>query len=103
MLQFLRALFPGGEIHVEDQSSQGTTAGVTSAATSSGAAQAPEAEPNVSEEGIFLSNLLRGIMPVISQHIGRGGDSSEDQVTRDPSTQVGVLHCFLFFPDSIFD
>ncbi|XP_057416746.1 ubiquitin-like domain-containing protein CIP73 [Lotus japonicus] len=90
VLQFLRALFPGGEIHVEDPSSQGTTAGVTSAATSSGAAQAPEAEPNVSEEGIFLSNLLRGIMPVISQHIGRGGDSSEDQVTRDPSTQVEI-------------
>ena len=29
VLQFLRTFFPGGEIHVEDSSVQGTTAGST--------------------------------------------------------------------------
>ncbi|KAJ1382371.1 Ubiquitin-like domain superfamily [Sesbania bispinosa] len=93
VLQFLRTLFPGGEIHVEDSSLQGTTAGSTSehATTSMGAAQAqaqaPEAEPRVSDEGIFLSNILREIMPVISQ-VGSEGNSSVDQMAQDSSTQT---------------
>ncbi|XP_061350728.1 ubiquitin-like domain-containing protein CIP73 isoform X2 [Gastrolobium bilobum] len=91
VLQFLRALFPGGEIHVEDSNLQGTTAGSTSghAATSRGAVQlSTEAEPSVSDEGIFLSNLLREIMPVISQQLGSEGNPSEDQMAQDSSTQV---------------
>ncbi|XP_027333416.1 ubiquitin-like domain-containing protein CIP73 isoform X2 [Abrus precatorius] len=90
VLQFLRTLFPGGEIHVEDSSVQGTNAGSTSdhAATSRGAAQVPEAQPNVSDEGIFLSNILREIMPVISQQLGSEGNPSEDHMAQDSATQV---------------
>ncbi|KAK8471249.1 hypothetical protein PHAVU_003G173700 [Phaseolus vulgaris] len=91
VLQLLRSLFPGGEIHVEDSSVQGIAAGSTSdhAATSTGAAQVPEAQPNVSEEGIFLSNMLREIMPVISQQVGsEEGIPSEDHMAQDSSTQV---------------
>lgn len=90
VLQFLRTLFPGGEIHVEDSSVQGTTAGSSSdhAATSRGAAEAPEAQPNASDEGIFLSNILREIMPVISQQVESEGNPSEDHMAQDSSTQV---------------
>lgn len=97
VLQFLRALFPGGEIHVEDTSLNGTTAGSTSehAATSGGSSHVPEAEPRVSDEGIFLSNILREIMPLISQQAGSEGNPSEDQTAQDSSTQVSMLHCFL--------
>ena len=97
VLQFLRTFFPGGEIHVEDSSVQGTTAGsaLDHAATSRGAAPVPEAQPNVSEEGIFLSNILREIMPVISQQVGSEGNPSEDHMAQDSSTQVCMLNCFL--------
>ncbi|KAL5183469.1 Large proline-rich protein BAG6 [Glycine soja] len=90
VLQFLRTFFPGGEIHVEDSSVQGTTAGsaLDHAATARGAAPVPEAQPNVSEEGIFLSNILREIMPVISQQVGSEGNPSEDHMAQDSSTQV---------------
>ncbi|KAL2338461.1 hypothetical protein Fmac_012907 [Flemingia macrophylla] len=94
VLQFLRTLFPGGEIHVEDSSAQGTTTGPSSdhAAASRGAAPVPEAQPdaqpNASDEGIFLSNILREIMPVISQQVEYEGNPSEDHRTRDSSTQV---------------
>ncbi|KAK7388562.1 hypothetical protein VNO78_23382 [Psophocarpus tetragonolobus] len=93
VLQFLRTLFPGGEIHVEDSSVQGTTAGSTSdhAATSRGAAQVPEAQPNVSEQGIFLSNILREIMPVISQQVESEGNPLEDLMAEDSSTQVETV------------
>ncbi|OIW19515.1 hypothetical protein TanjilG_06970 [Lupinus angustifolius] len=89
-LQFLRALFPGGEIHVEDSSIQGTAAGSTSehAATSGGSSHVPEAEPRASDEGIFLSNVLREIMPLISQRAGSGGNPSVDQMAQDSSTLV---------------
>lgn len=99
VLQFLRALFPGGEIRVEDSSLQGTNVGSSSehAATSRDAAQVPEAEPRVSEEGLFLSNVLREIMPVISQQVGSERNPSEEQMARDLSNQVGMLHCFLSF------
>lgn len=90
--QFLRTLFPTGEIHVEDSSLQGANASSTSmhAATSRGAPQAPEAEPAVSAEGVFLSNVLREIMPVISQQVGSERNPSDDQAAQDSSTQVGT-------------
>ncbi|KAE9601763.1 putative ubiquitin [Lupinus albus] len=89
-LQFLRELFPDGEIHVEDSSIQGTAAGSTSehAATSGGSSHVPEAEPRASDEGIFLSNVLREIMPLISQRAGSDGNPSVDQMAQDSSTLV---------------
>lgn len=82
---------------MEDSSLQGANGGSTSvhAATSTGAPQVPEAEPPVSDEGVFLSNVLREIMPVISQRVGSERNPSEDQMAQDLSTQVGMLHCFL--------
>ncbi|BBH08568.1 Ubiquitin-like superfamily protein [Prunus dulcis] len=72
ILQFIRNLFPGGEIHVEDGSAEGLTTGSVSdqARTSSGVVGAQEAEPRVTDEGLFLSNLLHQIMPFISQASG---------------------------------
>ncbi|XP_058759652.1 ubiquitin-like domain-containing protein CIP73 [Vicia villosa] len=90
VIQFLRTLFPGGEIHVEDSSLQGVNAGSAAvhAATSTAAPQVPTAEPHVSDEGVFLSNVLREIMPIISQQIGSEINSSDDQMAQDSSTQV---------------
>ncbi|KAI5416048.1 ubiquitin-like domain-containing protein CIP73 [Lathyrus oleraceus] len=89
VIQFLRTLFPGGEIHVEDSSSQGANAGSAAvhAATTAAAPQVPEAESPVSD-GVFLSNVLREIMPVISQQVGSERNSSDDQMAQDSSTQV---------------
>ncbi|XP_028790164.1 ubiquitin-like domain-containing protein CIP73 isoform X2 [Neltuma alba] len=98
VLQFIRTLFPGGEVHVEDSSSQGTTGVPTSdhAGPSTGAARAPESEPRASEEGLFLSNLLREVMPLISQAgsgthgTPQGENASDNQTASDSSTQVGM-------------
>ncbi|KAK8637759.1 hypothetical protein V6N13_136219 [Hibiscus sabdariffa] len=69
ILQFLRGIFPGSEIQVEEASLQGIAADTVpeQAGTSSGNAAAL---PNVTDEGVFLSNLLHQIMPYISQHAG---------------------------------
>ncbi|XP_019464479.1 PREDICTED: large proline-rich protein BAG6-like isoform X2 [Lupinus angustifolius] len=90
VLQHLRALFPGGDIHVEDSSLQGTAAGAISehAATLGDSSHVPEAEPRASDEGIFLSNILREIMPLISQRAGSDGNPSVDQMAQDSSTRV---------------
>ncbi|WJX90424.1 Ubiquitin-like domain-containing protein cip73 [Trifolium repens] len=90
VLQFLRTLFPGGDIHVEDSSLQGANVGSTPvhAATSRSSPQVPDAEPPVSDEGLFLSNVLREIMPVISQRVGSERNPSEDQTAQDSSNQV---------------
>ncbi|PON53526.1 Ubiquitin [Trema orientale] len=90
VMQFIRSLFPGGEIHVEDGSSEGTAAGShpDHARTSSGAQGEPEAEPGPSEEGIFFSNLLRQIMPLISQQAGSESDNvhTEQANASQPTT-----------------
>ena len=69
VVQFLRTLFPGGEIHVEEASSQETARGAVPehAGTSNGVMNAMEPEPRVSDEGIFLSNMLRQIIPLIDR------------------------------------
>ncbi|XP_021275844.1 large proline-rich protein bag6-B isoform X2 [Herrania umbratica] len=66
VLQFLRAIFPGGEINVEEASVQGAATGSVQeqAETSSGA---PAAEPSITDQGVFLSNLLHQIMPYVSE------------------------------------
>jgi len=98
VMQFLRTLFPGGEIHVEEASSEGTGRGSVSehVGTSGGVVNAPEAEPRASDEGIFLSNLLHQIIPLISEQAGAEPDArpteaanaSENTIPRDSSTQA---------------
>ncbi|KAE9609759.1 putative ubiquitin [Lupinus albus] len=90
VLQHLRALFPGGDIHVEDSSLQGTAAVSISehAATLGDSSHVPEAEPRASDEGLFLSNVLREIMPLISQRTGSDRNPSVDQMAEDYSTRV---------------
>ncbi|XP_038700064.1 ubiquitin-like domain-containing protein CIP73 isoform X1 [Tripterygium wilfordii] len=94
VFQLLRNLFPGGEIHVEDGSSQGTATGSVSG--HAGRSNTPaDAEPGATDEGIFLSNLLHEIIPFISQHadpvstiIPQGTLNPEHVMTQDSSTQV---------------
>ncbi|GMN47470.1 hypothetical protein TIFTF001_016647 [Ficus carica] len=76
VMQFIRSLFPGGEIHVEDGNSEGTAAGSEpdQPRTSGGAESGSEAEPRASEEGIYFSSLLHQIMPLISQQSGSESD-----------------------------
>ncbi|RXH74337.1 hypothetical protein DVH24_029058 [Malus domestica] len=91
ILQFIRTLFPNGEIHVEDGSAEGVTAGSVpdQPRPSSGGVAAPEAEPRASDEGIFLSNLLHEIMPFISQATGgEPGNSSEHRMAQDSPTRA---------------
>ncbi|KAG8639388.1 ubiquitin-like domain-containing protein CIP73 isoform X1 [Manihot esculenta] len=65
ILQLIRNLLPVGEIQV-DSGLQGMATG--SSPGNAGGSSAPvEAQSGVTDEGIFLSNLLHEIMPIISQ------------------------------------
>ncbi|CAL1414841.1 unnamed protein product [Linum trigynum] len=94
VMQFLRSLFPGGEIHVEAAGGDpGTTTATPPPAPQNGApataASEVGSESRPSEEGIFLSNLLRQILPVVSEHGGPGDASQgEAQRSQDSSSQV---------------
>ncbi|KAM7268462.1 hypothetical protein ACFE04_010628 [Oxalis oulophora] len=80
-LQFLNSLFPGGEIQVEGVTNMsGSGAGFVPEAVStpSGPDEAQQQPSGATEEGIVFSNLLRQIMPVISQHVGSGEAQSTD-------------------------
>ena len=111
VLNLLRTLFPGGEIHVDDGSSEGTAADSIpeQARTSSGVAGAPETELRPSDEGIFLSNLLHQIIPVVSQQAGSESDAVPPEqanafqrmMAQGPSTQVG-LFCLLLLSKGPF-
>eukprot|EP00257_Ricinus_communis_P028041 XP_025015455.1 large proline-rich protein bag6 isoform X1 [Ricinus communis] len=91
ILQLLRNLLPGGEIHVEDAGLQGTATENAGASTAHA-----ESQSGVTDEGIFLSNLLREIMPVISQHgvaepnfvPQEDARASDHQRAQDSSTQA---------------
>ncbi|KAE8678789.1 hypothetical protein F3Y22_tig00111402pilonHSYRG00254 [Hibiscus syriacus] len=94
ILQFLRALFPGGEIQVEETTLQGsaTDSVLEQAGTSRGNATP---EPSIND-GVFLSNLLHQIMPYISQHEGlqRSTVSTEqaNTSTQAESSRTGNSH-----------
>ena len=100
VMQFIRTLFPGGEIHVEDGSSEGTAAGSQPdpARASSGVQGEPEAESRPSDEGIIFSNLLRQIIPIVSRQADSESNSvhpeqanvSETIMAQDSSTQVSM-------------
>lgn len=77
VVEFLQTLFPGGDVNVEEASVNGVPVGELQQD-----AGIPSAEPSVTEagtgasdDGIFLSNLLRQIMPFISPHTLSGSDS----------------------------
>lgn len=60
----------------------------------------PSPAPTVSDEGTFLSNLLRHIIPIVSQSTPGSNNSSaegaaeitEDRTAHISSTQVSVYH-----------
>ncbi|KAH1057403.1 hypothetical protein J1N35_035468 [Gossypium stocksii] len=84
VLQFLRTIFPGGEIQVEEASSQGTARdSVRGQAEASNVA--PAAETSITNQGVFLSNLLHQIMPYISQHAGLQRSTPEEATTSAPA------------------
>ncbi|KAK8597916.1 hypothetical protein V6N13_095310 [Hibiscus sabdariffa] len=84
ILQFLRTIYPGGEIQVEEAGSQGTTTDSSrgQAETSSGATAS---EPNTADQGVLLSNLLHQIMPYLSQHAGLQPSTAEEATTSTPA------------------
>ncbi|MBA0722529.1 hypothetical protein Golax_003202 [Gossypium laxum] len=84
VLQFLRTIFPVGEIQVEEASSQGTARdSVRGQAEASNVA--PAAETSITNQGVFLSNLLHQIMPYISQHAGSQRSTPEEATTSAPA------------------
>ncbi|KAJ6759089.1 SCYTHE PROTEIN UBIQUITIN-LIKE DOMAIN PROTEIN [Salix koriyanagi] len=94
ILQLLRTILPG-DIHMEDASSQGTTTSSVPETARQSTATAV-AEPRATDEGIFLSNLLRQIMPLMSQSGGAEpsvippgeAQNSENQRPQDSSNHV---------------
>lgn len=87
VLQFLRSIFPDGEILVENSSSHGTA---TASATEHGGPTTIDppaaAEPAVTDQGAFLSNLLRQVMPYISQ---QGSQLQTDQPPESSTSNQG--------------
>ena len=105
VLQFLRTMFAGGEIeHVEDFNSQGiATNPVTEhSEAAAGAMDAQQAEPEVTDEGIFLSNMLREMMRFISQdvdpNVAPPERSSASEHGTDSSSQVSLLQQLPTYP-----
>ncbi|XP_038889778.1 ubiquitin-like domain-containing protein CIP73 isoform X2 [Benincasa hispida] len=96
VVQFLRTLFPGGEINIEDASFQEISGSIPThpSMASSSVANVQESESRTSDEGMFLSNIFHQIMPFTSQ---RGNEpdmpsveanTSEHQNVPDSSTQA---------------
>lgn len=93
IIQSLRNHYPGDEIHVEDGSVEEMSVGSdASQARTSSNMDAAEADPMVSDEGIFLSNMLHQIMPIISQQAGleQANDRNHTRA-QDSSSQVDLL------------
>ncbi|KAJ8768123.1 hypothetical protein K2173_021063 [Erythroxylum novogranatense] len=88
VMQLLRNLFSGGDIQVQDGSLPGIATG--SIPETAGVSNLPvESEARATDEGIYLSRLLREIIPFVSQHQGpesSGASSAEGQTSRHQST-----------------
>ncbi|XP_022143043.1 large proline-rich protein BAG6 isoform X2 [Momordica charantia] len=86
VVQFLRTLFPGGEINIEDASFQEISGSVPAVASSS-VSNVQESEPRTTDEGMFLSNIFHQIMPFTSQ---RGNESDVPSVEPNASERRNV-------------
>ncbi|KAL7164160.1 hypothetical protein ACSBR2_040135 [Camellia fascicularis] len=96
--QLLRSIFPGEHIHVGDVNfhGMGTSSAAVHAGTTQSAATTQVAAPREGDEGLFLSNLLRQIMPIISESTASGSSipssegvgDIEDRTTQASSTQA---------------
>lgn len=95
IIQFLRNLYPG-EVHVEDGNVEETAVGSDSnQARTSIDVETAQADLRVSEEGIFLSNMLRQIMPIISQQAGPDQAIIRNHTrAQESSSQVGLLSLY---------
>ncbi|XP_028073804.1 ubiquitin-like domain-containing protein CIP73 [Camellia sinensis] len=82
--QLPRCIFRGEHIHVGDVNfhGMGTSSAAVYAGTTQSAATTQVAAPREGDEGLFLSNLLRQIMPIISESTASGSSipSSEGRV-----------------------
>ncbi|GMP94442.1 hypothetical protein CsSME_00043904 [Camellia sinensis var. sinensis] len=96
--QLLRSIFPGEHIHVGDVNfhGMGTSSAAVHTGTTQSAATTQVAAPREGNEGLFLSNLLRQIMPIISESTtsgssipsSEGAGDIEDRTTQASSTQA---------------
>ncbi|PPD98284.1 hypothetical protein GOBAR_DD04711 [Gossypium barbadense] len=78
---------------VEEASSQGTARdSVRGQAEASNVA--PAGETSITNQGVFLSNLLHQIMPYISQHAGSQRSTPEEATTSAPVSMLLVLSYF---------
>ncbi|XP_022946657.1 large proline-rich protein BAG6 isoform X1 [Cucurbita moschata] len=90
VVQFLRTLFPGGEINIEDASFQEISGSVPahhSMVASSSVSNVQESDPRTTDEGMFLSNIFHQIMPFASQ---RGNDPDMPSVEANASENRNV-------------
>ncbi|KAL6985227.1 hypothetical protein U1Q18_018605 [Sarracenia purpurea var. burkii] len=95
--QLLRSIFPEEQIHLGDINFQGinTSSAAVHGGTQQGTVSTQENAPGVGDDGLFLSNLLRQIMPVISENTAResgsaseGGGEIMDRTTQASWTQA---------------
>ncbi|KAB5551860.1 hypothetical protein DKX38_009171 [Salix brachista] len=106
IMQLLRTILPG-DIHMEDASSQLRTASSVPEPSTATAEAEAEAEPRATDEGVFLSNLLREIMPLISQSggaepnvippeeaSGSGHQRPQDSLTNAENSGVGTSRSY---------
>lgn len=89
VVQFLRTLFPGGEINIEDASFQEISGSVPAqhSTASSSIVNVQESEPRTTDEGMFLSNIFHQIMPFTSQ---RGNEPDMPSVDSNTSERRNV-------------
>ncbi|XP_047337807.1 ubiquitin-like domain-containing protein CIP73 isoform X2 [Impatiens glandulifera] len=87
--QLFRTMFPVEQIHVENTGAQEMDQETEQTETMTNAGDNQETEQTIiSEEGIFLSNLLHQIMPIISQNMGSStADEMQNGDRQEPLTQ----------------
>ena len=98
VLQLLRTIFPGGQIErVGDFSSQGiATNHVTEhSVAAAGAMDAQQAALEVTDEGIFLSNVLQEMMPFISRDVDPNVTPPEESSASEHKTDTSPQVIFL--------
>lgn len=89
VVQFLRTLFPSGEINIEDASFQEISGSIPAhhSMASSSVANVQESESRTSDEGMFLSNIFHQIMPFTSQ---RGNEPDMSSVEANASERQNI-------------
>ncbi|XP_057773816.1 ubiquitin-like domain-containing protein CIP73 [Salvia miltiorrhiza] len=86
--QLLSSIFPGGQILSESTELPHSASAPSHAEAAQGTHNSQESASAVSEEGVLLSNILRQIMPMLSENTGAEDNRTSTEGANSDETQV---------------